>query len=255
MKPVVLVERDGAIGRIVLNRPEAMNAVTVELGAQLHDALVSLGADPAINVITIRGAGGNFSVGGDFGEVERLIAAGHAELKPLFENFGRACEAIGGLAVPVVALVEGYAMAGGFELALACDIALVRDEAKLADNHANFGWIPGGGSTQRLARLVGRQRALGVILSGERLTGAQAAEWGLAYRSLAAADFEAEATAFVDRLAAASRAAAGRIKQLVYDGSELPLAAGLAAERTAVVEFIMGDAGTAAVAAFKTRET
>lgn len=255
MKPVVLVERDGAIGQVVLNRPEAMNAVTVELGAQLHHALVELGADPSITVITIRGAGGNFSVGGDVGEVERLLAAGRAELGLLFENFGRACEAIAALAVPVVALVEGFAMAGGFELALACDIVLVRDDAKLADNHTNFGWIPGGGSTQRVARLVGHQRALGLILSGERLTGAEAAAWGLAYRSLPAADFETGTAAFVDRLAGKSRAAAGRIKQLVYGGSELPLASGLAAERAAVVEFISGDAGAAGVAAFKTRET
>ncbi|HEX3899293.1 MAG TPA: enoyl-CoA hydratase/isomerase family protein [Mycobacteriales bacterium] len=254
MKPIV-VARDGAIGRIVLNRPEAMNAITVELGAQLHDALVELGADTSISVITIRGAGGNFSVGGDFHEVQRLRADGTAALAPLFDNFGRACEAIAGVAVPVVGLVEGYAMAGGFELALACDIALVREDAKLADNHTNFGQIPGGGSTQRLSRLVGRQRALGLILSGERLSGAQAAEWGLAYRSFAAADFETETVSLVERLAGKNRAAASLIKRLVYDGCEMPLASGLAAERAAVVEFINGDAGAAGIEAFKARET
>jgi enoyl-CoA hydratase/carnithine racemase len=231
-----------------------MNAITVELGAQLHAALEELGADSAVSVIAIRGAGGNFCAGGDFTEVERLRADGSVGLAPLFENFGRACEAVRGLPVPVVAVVEGCAMAGGFELMLAADIALVHNGAKLADNHTNFGQIPGGGSTQRLARLIGRSRSLGLILTGDRIAGSQAAEWGLAYRSFAAEEFEAGVAAFLDTLAAKSRDAAREIKRLVYDGAELDLAQGLALERRSVIDYISGDAGVAGVEAFNARK-
>ena len=134
----------------------------------------------------IRGADGNFSVGGDFNELERLRAEGEEAMAELFDAFGRACALIAELPVPVVAAVDGYAMAGGFELMQSCDIALVADEAKIGDNHSNYGMVPGGGSSQRLPRLAGRQRALALILTGERLSGPDAVAWGLAYRSLPA---------------------------------------------------------------------
>lgn len=249
----VLTERDGAIGRITLNRPESMNAITVEMGSHLEQAIRALGNDPAIHVVLIRGAGGNFCVGGDFREVERLRGEGRHSLQALFDNFSHACAAISEVEAPVVVAVEGNAMAGGFELMLAADIALVHEAARLADNHANFGQIPGGGSSQRLPRLVGRQRALGLILSGERLTGAQAAQWGLAYRSLPADSFDEAVESFVAALAAKSRAAAVTTKRVVYAGLEEPLKRGLQIESDAVVEFIAGDAGAAGVAQFKDR--
>lgn len=247
-EPVVVARLDGAIGRIVLNRPDAMNAITVELGRRLEDALRELAA--VATVVVIRGAGGNFSVGGDFHELERLRADGAGALKPLFENFGRACSAIAELPVPVLTVVEGYAMAGGFELMQASDIALVRADAKLADNHANFGQVPGGGGSQRLARLVGRQRALGHILSGERLSGAQAAEWGLAYRSFAPEEFEDGVAAFTERIAGKDRLALGKIKKLVHEGLRGSLAEGLALELRTVVDHLAGESAGAGIAAF-----
>ncbi len=130
-------------------------------------------------MIVIRGAGGNFSVGGDFKQVEELRAAGPQPLRALFEAFARACNAAGAVDVPVLAAVEGYALAGGFELMRACDVAIVRDDARVGDHHASAGVIPGGGGSQRLPRLVGRQRALGLILTGDHLSGVEAAAWGL----------------------------------------------------------------------------
>lgn len=245
---VVSARADGPVGHIVLDRPEAMNAITVELGRQLENALCELAE--TVTVIVIRGAGGNFSVGGDFHELERLRVAGPEALRPLFENFGRACSVIADLPVPVVAVVEGYAMAGGFELMQASDIALVRADAKLSDNHSNFGQVPGGGSSQRLPRLVGRQRALGHILSGERLTGAEAESWGLAYRSFAPDDFEAGAARFVDRLAAKDRSALGKIKRLVHDGLKIPLVDGLARELATVVDHVGGAEAGAGITSF-----
>lgn len=247
----VLSTADGPIGRLTLNRPAAMNAITVELGRELELGLRRLAQTCA--VIVIRGAGGNFCAGGDFAEVERLRAAGPEALLELFENFRRACAVISELDVPVVAAVEGNAMAGGFELMQACDIALVHAEARIADNHANFGMIPGGGGSQRLPRLAGRQRALAHIMTGDRLSGTEAVAWGLAYRSFPDAEFDSGVETFVRDLAGKNRASIATIKRLVHRGLEMPLRDGLAMEVTAIVDHICGPAGGAAIHSFAGR--
>jgi enoyl-CoA hydratase/carnithine racemase len=249
----VLTAVDGPVGWLTLNRPEAMNAVTLELARQLEAGLHRLAESAA--VIVIRGAGGNFSAGGDVGEVDRLRAEGRAALAELFETFGRALALIAELDVPVVAAVEGYAMAGGFELMQACDIAVVADDAVVADTHLKFGQVPGGGSSQRLPRLVGRQRATAHILTGDRLSGAEALSWGLAYQAVPAAELEAAARALAERLASRNPEALARTKRLLVRGLELPLADGLALERAEVVDHLMSAAGAAAIAAFTGRKS
>jgi enoyl-CoA hydratase/carnithine racemase len=228
------------IGRITLNRPERMNAITTELARALERALDVLSHDPAVNVVVIRGAGENFCAGGDVAEVESLRSDGPEALRTLFDAFRRACDAIAEVEVPVVAAVEGVAMAGGFELMQAADIVLVSDDAKIADNHINFGMIPGGGSTQRLPGLVGRQIALGLLLSGDRLSGQDAQRVGLAYRSFAPQDFDASVNEFVSDLAGRDRRAVVAIKKLVASARPQPRAQGLDAEIAAVVVHICG---------------
>jgi enoyl-CoA hydratase/carnithine racemase len=250
---VIVTSVDEGIGRITLNRPQAMNAITVELGAQLEAALRNLGNRPDAHVILVRGAGGNFSAGGDFEEVQRLRSGGAASLRPLFENFSAACRAIGEIAPPVVVAVEGFAMAGGFELIQAADVALVRSDARLCDNHVNFGQVPGGGGSQRLAPIVGRQRALGHLLSGDRITGDQAVAWGLAFASYKPEEFDAEVEAFVATLAGRRPDALATIKRLVRYGEEHGVAAGLDAELDAVLDHISGVAGGEGVSAFRSK--
>ena len=177
----VLCVVDGDVGRVTLNRPAVMNAITVELARALETRCGSWRRE--VRVIVIRGAGGNFCAGGDFDEVQRLTADGEAGLAELFAAFAGACDAIGEVPVPVVAAVEGYAMAGGFELIQAVDVAIVREDAVLGDNHLRHGMVPGGGGSQRLPRIVGSQRALGHILCGDRISGREAVAWGLAYRA------------------------------------------------------------------------
>lgn len=234
----VLTAIDGTIATITLNRPAAMNAVTVELSVQLENALHDL-ADHC-NVIVIRGAGGNFCAGGDVGEVERLSTDGPDALAQLFAAFGRACSTIEQLPVPVICAVEGYAMAGGFELMQAADIVLVSENAVIADIHTKFGNIPGGGSTQRLPRLVGRQRALAHILTADRLSGADALAWGLAYRMFPVDEFDSGVVQFASKVAAKDRATLAKSKELVYRGLRLPLEEGLELERQAVVDHLTG---------------
>lgn len=251
--PVTLEIADG-IARITLDRPEAMNAVTTALAVALEQAIRVAGEDDSVNVVVVRGAGGNFCAGGDFAEVQRLRAEGPAALRSLFESFRGACEAVGAIAQPVIAVVEGIAMAGGFELMQTCNIALVRDDARISDNHVNFGMVPGGGGSQRLPRIVGSQRALGLLLSGDRLTGVDAVEWGLAYRSFPAETFDAEVERFLGRLATRRPDAVRTIKRLVREGFAVDLSAGLDLELEAVVDHIAGDAGNASVSAFAGRK-
>jgi enoyl-CoA hydratase/carnithine racemase len=235
----VLCAISGGVGRITLNRPDQMNAITVAVGRELENAI--LGVAPEVNVILIRGAGGNFCAGGDVDEVQRLRADGSDALRELFVAFRRACDAIANVDVPVVAAVEGVAMAGGFELMQAADIVLVSDDARISDNHINFGMIPGGGSTQRLPKQIGRQMALGLLLSGDRMSGVEALQRGLAYRSFPHAGFDDGIQRFVTTLAARQRQAATTIKRLVYSGLDKSLSAALDDEIDAVVAHISND--------------
>jgi enoyl-CoA hydratase/carnithine racemase len=245
--PILTQAADG-VGWVTLNRPKAYNAITVELAHALEQALVDLAED--VNVIVIRGAGANFCVGRDFQELERLRAQGEQAMHELFETFGRACALIEQLPVPVIAAVEGYALAGGFELMQACDFAVVCEEARIGDNHSNFGQVPGGGSSQRLPRLVGRQRALGLILTGDHLSGTEAVAWGLAYRAAPAAEFESMVTQLATWIAGKSREAMSRTKRLVYGGLELALADGLAIEVETVLEHLSGASAGAGIDGF-----
>ncbi|NMO01441.1 enoyl-CoA hydratase/isomerase family protein [Gordonia sp. TBRC 11910] len=249
----VLSHVEAGCATITLNRPEQMNAITVELGRALHEAIDDCAARADVTVIDIRGAGGNFCAGGDFAEVERLRADGPNGLRPLFVNFAQACRAIARCPVPVVAVVEGVAMAGGFELMQAADITLVADDARIADNHIRFGQVPGGGSTQRLARLVGRQQALGLLLSGDRLSGVDAERLGLAYASWSPQEFDGKVEEFLQTLAGRRRDAVTGIKSLVYQGLSSDLDAGLDLELDAVVDHISGAAGAAGVTTFSQR--
>lgn len=254
MTSPVSLHVDRGIARITLDRPEALNAVTVALAEGLEQALLVAGADPDVRVVLVRGAGGNFCAGGDFAEVKRLREEGPPSLEALFAAFGRACTAAGAIPQPVVVAVEGMAMAGGFEFMQAADVALVAESARICDNHVNFGMVPGGGGSQRLPRLVGRQRALGHLLSGERISGTEAVEWGLAFEVFADERFEEGVEAFVQKLATRLPESATAIKRLVRDGMELPVEQGLALERQVVVDHISGDAGAKSFDAFDARK-
>lgn len=249
----VLVSAAGRVGRITLNRPEAKNAITVELSHGLAAAVRELETD--VDVIVIRGAGGTFCAGGDVAQLDLLRAKGRDDLATMFSAFRDARAAIAGAEVPVVAVVEGHAVAGGFELLLSCDIVLAAESAVLSDIHARFGQIPGGGGTQLLPRLVGLSRASGLVLTGDSLTARQALEWGLVYVVAADSELDAELDSLIKRLTArGSRDARTQSKRLMRAGLEMPLEHGLDLEAEAVIDHILGDAGQAATEAFTNRK-
>jgi enoyl-CoA hydratase/carnithine racemase len=250
----VLQAADGAVGRITLNRPDRMNAIDLTLATKLAHAIGELGRDPAVNVIVVNGSGGNFCAGGDFDEVQRLRAEGPAALRTLFTAFRAACDVIAGVEIPVIVAVEGVAAAGGFELMQAGDIVLVSDDARIADNHVKFGMVPGGGSTARLPRIVGRQQALGLLLSGDRISGVDAVRLGLAYRSYQQDQFDSGVEQFVQQLAGRSRDAVTTIKRLVNSSQQGTLSDALDAEMDAVVRHIGEGHHGAGFEHFKSRE-
>ncbi len=239
MSTVVTRVEEG-VAYLTLERPDKLNAITVELAADLQSALTSAGEDPSVAVIVLSGAGGNFCAGGDVDEVDRLRSQGPAALRVLFDTFRGACDSIAAIDIPVVAAVRGVAMAGGFELMLAADIALVAADAKIADSHINFGMIPGGGSSQRLPRLVGRQTATALLLSGDRISGLDAVRLGLAYRSFSPTEFDEGIATFATKLAKRDRAAVTTVKRLVGGTAHRTLAEGLDNEIDAVVAHICG---------------
>lgn len=250
-EPVLLSYEDrggGRIAHLTLNRPHARNAITVALAEGLRSGLTDAAGNA--DVILIRGAEGNFSTGGDFGEVARLREQGAEALRPLFETFIGACELIAELPVPVVAAVEGYAMAGGFELLQSVDIAIVRTDAVLADNHANFGMIPGGGGSQRLPRILGVPRAMGHILLGDRMTGTQAAEWGLVYRAAPPEQFDDTVVEVLTNLVGKDSDALARIKHLVRAGLRGSLTDGLASEVESTLAHLGGERAGAGIGRF-----
>lgn len=254
MTAPVRLDVESGVTTLTLDRPRAMNAVSVELATALERRLHEAANDPRTRVVVIRGAGGNFCAGGDFEEVSRLRSEGPESLRGLFEAFRAACAVVETIEQPVLAAVEGVAMAGGFELMQACDLVLVREDARISDNHVNFGMVPGGGGSQRLPRIVGRQRAMGLLLSGDRLSGIEAVSLGLAYKSFPADRFDEAVAAFATKLAGRRTDAVQSIKRLVRNGLATTLDGGLDLEIDTVVTHISGDAGGASASAFADRK-
>lgn len=236
----LLETRIDAVTHLTLNRPAAMNALTVSLAENLRNALVRL--EDTARVVVLSGAGEHFCVGGDVSDLAALRDAdGTAGVRRLLDAFGELCTTIERLRIPVIAAVRGYALAGGFELVQCCDIAIVAENARLGDHHLRMGVVPGGGSSQRLPRIAGRPRALGLMLTGDHLTASEAVAWGLAYRSVPGAKLDSEAAALAARLAERSPAAVAATKALVTGALTMPLAAGLEHERAVASAHLAAD--------------
>jgi enoyl-CoA hydratase len=172
---MLLIEPQGAWTRLVLNRPEARNALTTPLLARLAQVLTGLGQDPACRAVLLTGANGNFAAGADIGEIEtKSSAEGAADPRKTHWT------AIRAFPKPLVAAVDGFALGGGFELALMADCLVLGSTAKVGLPETTLGLIPGAGGGQRLLSLVGRGRAARLVLTGEILPAATAHDWGIA---------------------------------------------------------------------------
>ncbi|MES2264327.1 MAG: enoyl-CoA hydratase/isomerase family protein [Pseudomonadota bacterium] len=222
----VLIERDGALGWIVLNRAAQLNAINDEIRVGVPQALAQLDADPAIRVILFRGAGERgFCAGADIKEKRGPETA--IQVRQRMEK-KRWIETLDGIAKPVIAAIHGYCMGGGMELALACDIRYAAPNAQFALPETGLGLIPGGGGTQRLARVIGPGRALDMLLTGERVSASEALQTGLVTRLASAPEaLLDEVTALARRIAAKPPAASAAVKQAARGALEMELKSGL----------------------------
>ncbi len=226
---LVLTEMHGAVALITLNRPQAMNALSHDLLAQLVAALVRAQADPQVRAVVLTGAGERaFTAGLDLKEIsadpavlQKAVTAGSPT---------NAVDAIGRMSCPVIAAVNGHAITGGLELMLACDMAIAAQTAKFADTHAAVGIIPGWGLSQRLSRLIGIARAKQMHFSARAIDATTAQKWGLVNSVVAQSDLMETALDLAQSMAAHDPDAVMQIKALVDDGAALPFGQAMALE-------------------------
>ena len=216
------------VATLTLNRPDVHNAMNERMRRELTDCFGALGANDEVRVVVVTGAGERaFSAGADIREfVEPQIPTRFRETRRRvdFRQLMDRCPQ------PIIAAIRGYAFGGGLELALACDIRVAGDDARLGLTEIDLAIIPGGGGTQRLPRLVGRGRALDMILTGARLDAREALRIGLVERVVPAAEVLSSALELAKALAAKAPVALRYAKEAVTKGLELPLADGLRLE-------------------------
>ena len=223
------------VARIVLNRPDKLNAISPGLLEDLGEACASIERDPRVRVVTLTGAGRAFCAGADLAVVQE-VAGDAARWRAFIGLWHRVFDRLEALPRVVIAGVHGMALAGGLELVLACDLAVADEQARLGDQHANFGLVAGGGGSQRLPRVIGARRAKELMLLGGWLEAREALAWGLV-NCVAPAGQLAET---LDRLAAElcdkSVSASATVKALVGRSHDLDLPSGLELERALVGE-------------------
>lgn len=228
---LVTVEHDGPVAIVTLNRPEAMNALSRALRAELAAAMRSVDADDAIRAVVLTGAGQRaFTAGLDLKELgEDTSNLGAANAEGTEENPVKAIEQC---RKPVIGAINGVAITGGFEVALACDILIASEAARFADTHARVGIMPGWGLSQKLSRTIGLSRAKELSLSGNFLDAATACQWGLVNRVVPADELLDVAKRLAHDIAGADPQMVHAYKQLIDDGYALPFGDGLALEHS-----------------------
>jgi enoyl-CoA hydratase len=215
----LLLERDGAVAVLTINRPQVLNALNTPTLDELRRAVLDMKHDAAVRAVVITGAGEkSFVAGADINELavqspaqgkEHALRGQH--VFDLIENMGK----------PVIAAINGYALGGGCELAMACTLRMAASTAKLGQPEINLGIVPGYGATQRLPRLVGKGVALDLLLTGRQMTADEALQIGLVNRVVPAAALRAEALALAQELASKAPVAAQYIIEAVNRGVEI----------------------------------
>ena len=220
------VALDG-VALVTIDRPRTLNTLSSGALAELAAICAGLDADPSCRVAVFTGSGTRaFSVGADVAEFARETAAG-LEASGRFDHW----DAIARLRVPTVAAVRGYALGGGLELAMSCDMLVLGDDAKLGQPEIRLGLMPGAGGTQRLTRAIGSARAMELVLTGRVFDAAEADRLGLATRVVPAADVVVTALDLATEIAAMPPVAVRSAVEAVRVASEIPLSAGVRRER------------------------
>src|SRR5437762_7230854 len=223
----ILAERRGAVGIVTLNRPAALNALNAALITELAAALDNLENDTAIGAIVLTGNEKAFAAGAD---VKEMVAKSYPEI--YCEDFiTRGWERVGECRKPIIAAVAGFALGGGCEVAMMCDIVIAADTARFGQPEIKLGVIPGIGGTQRMTHAVGKAKAMDLILTGRMMDAAEAERAGLVARVVPAASLMEEAMKVAETIAAMSLPALIAAKETVNRTFETSLAEGVRFER------------------------
>ena len=230
MSDVLLVEKlDGHIAKITFNRPDKLNALNGQVRCAVFGALDTLGADDDVRVVVLTGAGDRaFIAGADISEfkdarpVEQYRAMQRGDIYGAVESFPK----------PVIAMINGFCLGGGCELAMACDIRVASTAARIGQPEISLGLIPGAGGTQRLPRLVGEGWAMRLIMSGELISGEKAEEIGLVETAVAPEELEDHVMELAAKIAVRSPLALQAAKESVMAARRMPLDEGLKFERS-----------------------
>jgi len=223
----VQTQTEGGVGIATLNRPQALNALNDALMDELGAALLAFDADESIGAIIITGSAKAFAAGADIAGMKDL--GFHDVVRG--EMITRNWETIRKVRKPVIAAVAGYALGGGCELAMACDIILAADTARFGQPEIKLGIIPGAGGTQRLPRAVGKAKAMDLVLTGRMMDAQEAERAGLVSRVVAADKLHEEALALAQGIAALSRTSVFLAKEAINRAYEMPLSEGMLFER------------------------
>ena len=222
----ILVETHGKVGLIRFNRPQALNALCDAMMAEIGAQLLAFDADPAIGAIILTGSERAFAAGADIKEMQtRTYPAAYQE------DFISRWEIILQVKTPVIAAVAGFALGGGCELAMMCDMIVAADTAKFGQPEINLGVLPGAGGTQRLTRAVGKSKAMDMILTARMMDAAEAERANLVSRVFPADQLVAEAIKIAEKIASLSPVAVSMAKQAVNRAFETTLVEGVRYER------------------------
>ncbi len=245
------LEGHDGVALVTIDRPEVRNALNMALLAELAETLEALDRDTSVRAVVLTGAGeAAFAAGADIAELadqtpERLRAEGH------FAAWDR----IATVGVPVIAAVRGYALGGGCELAMSCDLIVAGDDARFGQPEIRIGVMPGAGGTQRLTRAIGQARAMDLILTGRMFTADEALAAGLVSRVVPAAETASAAIELATVIAGMPPLAVRAAKAAVRSAAELPLAEGLRRERDAFFDLFATDDQREGMAAFMAKRT
>jgi enoyl-CoA hydratase len=234
------------VALVTIERPDVRNALSFDLLDELAAVLEALDADPACRAIVLTGSGSRaFAAGADIRELAR-----QTPVTLLVEDRFAVWDRIGAIRTPLIAAVRGFALGGGCELALSCDIIVAAEDASFGQPEINLGVMPGAGGTQRLTRAIGKARAMDLILTGRTIGAVEAERMGLVSRVVAPEDTLDTAIELASRIAGQAPVAVLAAKEAIKQAEELPLSAGLQHERRAFYLLFASDDQGEGMAAF-----
>ena len=228
MPETILVDREDRVAILTINRPDKLNALNQQVRDETLVALDEIAADDSVGVLVITGAGEkSFVAGADIGEFEGRSPFDQREAM----RFPRVFDIMSEFPKPVIAMINGFCLGGGCELAMSCDMRIAADSARLGQPEINLGLIPGGGGTQRLPRLVGLGNAMRLILSGDMIAAAEAKEIGLVDMVVPAAELKATTLGLAAKIASKSPLTLRVAKQAMRASERMAINEGILYER------------------------